>query len=160
MLQLGELTAGHIMTDGVATVSADDLLSEAIQFLDTTRFHVLPVVDSQGKLTGILSIADLLGIFYEIQTDLAALKESDSSSREFLIQLLTAHGDDTHVRDVMTAPVRSIKRDTNSIVAARMLQDHRCHHLPVVDEQDQPIGMVSTIDFVRAFAEHGALLAG
>ena len=57
-------------------------------------------------------------------------------------------------------PVETIAPKTNLVVAAKHLVKKKYHHLPVVDEEGQPIGMLSTFDFVRAIAEHGAAMSG
>ncbi len=53
-------TVSEIMTFPVVTISADKSLIEAIRLL--LRFHIsgLPVVDEEGRLTGILSELDIL----------------------------------------------------------------------------------------------------
>ena len=81
-------------------------------------------------------------------------------TQQILIDLLVEQGDDTYVRDIMTRPVETAMPESNLVVAARKLDDWKYHHLPVVDEEQNPVGMLSSSDFVRAVAEYGRLLAG
>ena len=160
MKQLGELCVGECMTSQTVCIGDTDRLTDAIRLMDTKRLSVLPVMDEPGRLVGILSASDLIEITHEIQSDLTALTHVAEKTREFLIALLVEQGDTTLVRDVMTSPVDTTTEKTNLVVAARKLTDRRYHHLPVVDPSGNPIGILSTSDFVRAVAEFGALLAG
>ena len=54
-----------------------------------------------------------------------------------------------------TEPVTASPADTLSAVA-RMMGDHDVAHLVVIDDKDaEPIGVISTLDIARAFAEAG-----
>ena len=160
MKQLGELLVADYMADQAVVVDDSMRLVEAIQLMKSVGVSVLPVVDGQSKLVGILSTTDLLELTHEIQADLTALSHVSVNTQDFLIQMLIEQGDTTYVRDMMTSPVDSVTPNLNLVVAARKLVDHKYHHLPVVDESEKPIGVLSSSDFVRAVAEHGALLAG
>lgn len=148
------------MAEDVVSIDDTARLTDAIRVLDEHRFGVLPVVDSQNVVIGILSTTDLIEIFHEIQSDLGALHIVNESTRDFLIQMLTDQGDNTLVRDVMTSPVQTIPVGTNLVVAAQMLHGKKYHHLPVVDDDGLAVGMLSASDFVRVIATHGASLAG
>jgi CBS-domain-containing membrane protein len=160
MKQIGELTVADYMTSQAIVVDDTEKLTNAISMMDENRLKVLPVVDNQGEIVGILSTTDLIQITHEIQADISALNYVKKSTQDFLIKLLIEQGDTTFVRDVMTSPVDTIPSSTNMVVAAKMLADRKYHHLPVVDDGGETIGIISTFDFVRAFAEHGAMIAG
>ncbi len=160
MRQLGELIVGDYMTPQAVVVDDSKRLTEAIRLLDNEALSILPVVDGEGQLTGILSQSDLIEITHEIQSDISALNYVTDRTREFLIRLLIDQGDTTLVKDVMTSPVETTTPDTNLVMAAKKLIERHYHHLPVVDANGKPVGVLSTSDFVRAFADYGVLLAG
>jgi CBS domain-containing protein len=54
----------------------------------------------------------------------------------------------TLVRDVMTSPLIMVKADMTVIECAQIMRDKKIHHLPVIDEQDTLIGMISATDFL------------
>jgi CBS domain-containing protein len=60
----------------------------------------------------------------------------------------------------MTQPVATVTPDTNAVVAAKMMLQGKFRHLPVVDDDGKAVGILSTTDFVRAFAQQAPLLAG
>lgn len=61
---------------------------------------------------------------------------------------------DAHARTLMTTTVVSVRPDTSLADAARTLAQNGFSALPVVDDDDAPIGMVSDTDLMRV------LLAG
>lgn len=160
MKQLGEIKVREYMTEQAIVVDNTSLLTSAIRLMDTEQISVLPVVDQQNELIGIISNSDLLEMMHEIQADLGALHHVNEKTREFLIQLLMEQGDNTRVEDVMTSPVATLAPDTNLVVAAQMLNEEGVHHLPVVEHGGKSIGILSASDCVRAIAEKGALMAG
>jgi CBS domain-containing protein len=54
-----DLPVSEIMTADVQTCSADDSVNDLMQVMTTRRFRHLPVV-SEGRLTGIVSIGDVV----------------------------------------------------------------------------------------------------
>ena len=160
MKNLGELKVSDYMARQAICIKAADRLTEAIQIMDDEGLTVLPVLDKQGRLVGILSSSDLIEITHELQSDIESMTHMRETTRRFLVKLLIEQGDKTLVGDVMTSPVETISPQTNLVVAARKIVDRPYHHLPVVDDTGAPIGMLSTKDFVRAVADHGALMAG
>ncbi|HMO14251.1 MAG TPA: CBS domain-containing protein [Pirellulaceae bacterium] len=158
--QLGELVVADYMTAEVITVEDTERLTNAIRKMNVHKLSAVPVVDQQGRIVGILSSSDLIEMVHEIQSDLGSLAHVSANTQELLLQLLVNQGDSTLVRDAMTTPVETALATTNIVVAARRLVDRRYHHLPVVDDANQPVGIISSMDFVRAIADYGALLAG
>lgn len=60
---LARRTVGELMTENVATVTAERTLPEAAREMLRHRVHRLPVVDKKGKLLGIISTMDVLKAF-------------------------------------------------------------------------------------------------
>ena len=54
----------------------------------------------------------------------------------------------TKVRDIMTSPLIMIKADMTVAECARIMKEKKIHHLPVVDEHNVLIGMISATDFL------------
>jgi len=65
------LTVTAAMTADPMTVTVDTPLVEAAKILETYRISSLPVLDHH-RLVGILSVTDLLRVFVEQNTELAA----------------------------------------------------------------------------------------
>lgn len=52
------------------------------------------------------------------------------------------------VRDIMTSPLFTVRTDMSMAECARIMQERRIHHLPVVDEHGRLVGMISATDFL------------
>ena len=52
-------TASDAMSAPVRTVREDSSLKEATELMEAAKIRRVPVVDAQGKLTGIVSVADI-----------------------------------------------------------------------------------------------------
>ena len=160
MKKLGELHVAEVMTPNPLTALDTDRLTNAIRIFESNRFSAIPVVDSTGSCVGIISLADLADISHEIQSDLAALSQVSETTQNFLIRMLIDQGETTLIQDVMTSPTATTTPSTNLVVAARMLHENGYRHLPVVDENNHPIGILSTTDIVGAVSQLGAITAG
>jgi acetoin utilization protein AcuB len=125
------------VNEGLAAIEALDLM------VDLGIRH-LPVLGSRGRVIGILSIDDLRGAFpFDVSTKrpVTALERS---------QLL-----DYRVSDAMTWAPQLAHPDDSLEQAARLLSQHRIGCLPVVDADEQLVGILSETDALRAL---GALL--
>lgn len=58
--------------------------------------------------------------------------------------------DSTSIRDIMTPNPDTVTPDTMSGKAMEMMASKGYRHLPIVDENDKPIGMVSVRDLYEA----------
>jgi CBS domain-containing protein len=127
----------------------------------------LPVVDEHGRPLGILSKTDMV-------RESAAARLRDADPGDATLQRLgliedeaeaglgpRASGVDFYVeefgepkvRDLMTPFVVSVNRKTSIREAASLMTDRDVHHLPVIGDRGELLGIVSTFDFVRAMAE-------
>ena len=56
----------------------------------------------------------------------------------------------TRVRDICTAPLIAVKPTMTLGECARVMHEHRFHHLPVQDNDGNLVGMISATDFLVA----------
>ena len=64
-------TADLLMTSPAVTIHPDGTIAAAARLMNSHHIRRLPVVDADGKLAGILSRRDLLGIFLRPDADIA-----------------------------------------------------------------------------------------
>lgn len=62
---LRSLLAGEVMTRQIATLTPDDTLQMAAGYFRENLFHAIPIVDSHGKLVGIVTTYDLLNYAFK-----------------------------------------------------------------------------------------------
>lgn len=152
MKPLVEFKVSDCMTRQATVIQESAKLTDAIRLMESERLSMLPVVNPNLELVGVLSKTDLVKKTREIQSDISALHTVDFETQEFLIQLLAEEGNTAVVQESMNSPAQTIRANATMVDAARKMLQLEFHHLPVVDDSGKPIGVLSTTDFVKAFA--------
>lgn len=52
------------------------------------------------------------------------------------------------VREIMTSPLITVRTDMTMAECAQIMKDKNIHHLPVADENNNLVGMISATDFL------------
>ncbi len=124
------------MTPNPQTVTADTPVMEAMQRLREGGFRRLPVT-RDGKLIGIVTDRDLKEATPSKATTLSVYELN------YLLSKLL-------VKDVMKAPVITVRGDDPIEHAALLMEEHRVSGLPVLAGNDLA-GIVTITDLMRAF---------
>jgi len=159
-LDLGETqmtkTVADVMTRDLLTVTPETPLPEAIQLLAKNRISGLPVVTTDGQLTGGLSEADLMwqGTGAPLPADIMLLDsviylENPARYNEEVHKALgqTVAEVMGHEKVCTTHPEASLKE------AAQLMHHKKVTRLPVLDQQGTLVGILTQGDIVRALAE-------
>lgn len=138
-----ESTLAEIMTTELKTLSPDTIMTEVDQVFKTWSIHHLPVVDENKKVVGMVSRTD----YYRILHGMTLFKnrQVESYNDQLLRSLL--------VKEVMTDKVVCLHPDSTVQAAADVFKENLFHAIPVVDETDTLLGIVTTYDLL-AFAFH------
>ena len=140
------------MTSVVISVESDDTIHEALSLMAEYRVMVLPVTDSRNRCVGILSTSDLLDPTREVEEELTDAEQVSEHSRQWLLNELTQeHMGRRKVSELMTGAVVAVDREMPILTAAGEMLRHRVHHLPVVDDNQKVLGIVSTMDLLSIF---------
>ncbi len=126
-------TARDVMTpDPDAVAPENSLLEAASRMVEGTIRH-LPVVDSDGRLVGMLSDRDVRSA---IGDPILALRER------------TDEEDGITVAEVMSEEPVRVTLDATIETLVDVLSDERIGAIAVVDEGDRPVGIVSYLDLL------------
>ena len=142
-----------IMSRDVVTINAGDTIHEALRLMGENRVSALPVVDNHDHCVGILSTSDLVDMTRDVDDDLYDLDLVDSTSRRFLLDKLAHSMGHESVQSFMSEAVTTVNVETTIGKATREIIRNRVHHLPVVDNNDCLIGIISTMDILAEFAD-------
>jgi CBS domain-containing protein len=142
-----------VMTTDVVTVTEETPYREIVDILTGRRVSAAPVVDGDRRVVGVVSEADLLH-----KIEYLGEEPRVFAGRRRRQALAKAHGG--VARDLMSAPAVTVQPGTSLTGAAKVMDDERVKRLPVVDERDRLLGIVSRADLLRVFARPDPEIAG
>lgn len=120
-----------LMTTEVIAVSRDTGLREAARLMFRNRVSGLPITQQDGTLIGIITEADFLRLEVERQ----------EGGRD---QVVT-------VGEVMSIGVVTIRPEMEIYEAAKIMAVQEVKRLPVVDDDNRLLGVISRADIVSIF---------
>lgn len=143
-------TVADIMRRDAHTVPPDTPLEEVARLIDDSDIQRVAVVDSEGRLVGLVSDSDLLSVFAEHRGGLweslkARLGLSEAARRQA--------GSPRTAGDIMRTGLITVTEETRIEDAIRLMTEHGIKRLPVVDESGVFRGMVSRDSLLRAGLE-------
>lgn len=142
------------MVSDVVAVDPADTLSEALALMVENKVSALPVTDSRDRCLGVISATDLLGLTKDLGDELNELSHTGGLARDLLVEHLSESDLLTQpVQDLMTEQVVNIGPEDTLAKASSLMVRNRIHRLAVVDESNHVLGVLSTMDILRVFAE-------
>ena len=135
----------ELMTHNVVRVQPDTSFKDVARSLADNDVSALPVVDTEEHIVGIVSEVDLLR---------KAADQPDASGLTLMPhpeawERVKAEG--VSAREIMSAPAMCARPNWTMVEAARLMSVHNVKRLPVVDEADVLVGIVSRSDLLRVF---------
>ena len=122
-----------VMTKDPLTLTPNETIGQADELMNTNKIRQLPVV--QGK--------DLIGIV------------TDRDIRSFLSGSLGVEAREealnTKVREIMTTEPMTVSSDDDLQEAIELMIDEKIGGIPVVDEAEGLVGIVTYVDVLRCF---------
>lgn len=122
------MNVDKLMRRDVTTCRTADTMARAAQLMWDRDIGSLPVVDEAGHVAGMITDRDICMAAYTRGQPLSAIPVTVAMS--------------THVHTCMAG---DSMRD-----AEKMMMTHQVRRLPVIDEQDHVIGIISLNDIARA----------
>lgn len=145
-----------VMVKHVVAVNPQDSASEALRTMLENHVSALPVVDAHERCVGVISATDLLHLAQQLGGELEALHQAEGLSRELLEAQLERTGFSSQiVQEVMTHSAVTVQPDVTLVAAAGEMIRNKVHRLAVTDSKGVLLGILSTMDIMRALAESG-----
>ena len=114
-----------LMREQVVTAQPHYSLDHVREMMNHNNIHVIPIVDSDDELRGIVSSSDFL---------------DDVKGG-------------APVTQVMTEKVYSVPQYDDVHIAARIMRNHHVHHVVVTHEQKE-VGILSAFDLLKLVEDH------
>ncbi len=147
-----EQAVRDIMVKEVIAIQKDASVEELSSLLIENGISGVPVVDNKGTLVGMVTEGDLIikdsdlhfPKYFKLLDSIIYLE----SLNKFKKNLKKYLG--TKVEDLMTSDVKTIKEDKSVSEAANLMIKYNINRLPVMDGQDNMVGIVTRADIVRS----------
>lgn len=128
--RFGALRCADFMAHDVVTIDSDTTCMQALVVLQRHRISALPVTNTAGQLLGIVTLLDLL-----LPPEHTLSTQADRA---------------TKVHQVMTTEVITARPDDPIVQLVSPFSDGGLHHMPVLDDSERVIGMVTQADLIAA----------
>ncbi len=143
-LDLLSITAKEVMSTDLITVRPDTILKEVNLIFEKENIHHIPVVSEDNSFKGIISKSDIL-LLMDWGTKLnlpASLRKNN-----FLLGSNLA-------KDVMEKNVFRVNPNDRIRKCVQIFRENYFRALPVVDENDYLVGIITTYDLmILAYSE-------
>jgi acetoin utilization protein AcuB len=131
------MIAAEIMTKDPTTIPVTASVADAVELLESLGVRHLPVVDDRGVLVGMLSDRDLGPL-------LRTLVEGAEVER------MAVPPAQQSVRDLISADPLAVDVDSDVSETIDVLVGERVGAVPVVDDADHVVGIISYVDVLNA----------
>ncbi|MFC9929997.1 CBS domain-containing protein [Streptomyces sp. NPDC127190] len=138
-------TVEELMSRNVVRARPDTPFKELVRLLEENGVTAVPVVDELGRPMGVVSEADLLR---------KSADQTDPSGRTPIPHLEAwerAKAEGARAEELMSAPAVCARPEWTVVEAARLMETQNVKRLPVVDEADRLLGIISRGDLLRVF---------
>ena len=128
------------MVSSPITLRPEQSVSEAVDIMSENELHRLPVVDGEGKLVGLVTETVITSNTPNSASSLSVFELN------YLLNKLT-------ISDIMIKDVITINKEALLEEAATLMRQNDIGCLPVVDEENNLIGIITHNDIFTAFIE-------
>ncbi|GAH33782.1 unnamed protein product, partial [marine sediment metagenome] len=143
-------TVEDVMTKQVVWLEERDNLAKAMDVMQEGKFRHVPIVDKQGRLTGIISDRDILRYL-----PMRSRQDQIQGTRDevFRSNLFDVAPEDASlglpVKNIMSREIVHVLPTCGFYDAVNMLHEMKISCLPVVDDEKKLRGIVTATDVMR-----------
>lgn len=159
------LTARDIMRTQLITVSTTTPLADVVRLLGEYRVGGLPVTNEAGRIVGVVSMRDLIERYAQDPDQHPRRRESFYGAPDASLDTLDddeaiepvefeAEADET-AGDLMNSEVWSVPASADLQQIATVMVERHIHRVLVL-EKERHVGLITTLDVLRALARDPA----
>lgn len=158
-MDIEKLAVESVMSRDVPTVKPSTTLIQLTKLMRKTNQHMLPVVDEENNLLGIVNYRGILNIFRPFSKSVSEIVErmpfvEKVDDEDLNLALSPEMGTLILVDDIINTNYISVKETDTVHEARRLMRLHNVEMLPVVSEK-KLVGVLSLLDIlVYIFKEH------
>ncbi len=141
--RLEEIDAREIMNSPPITIHEDETIAKARALMRDHGISRLPVVNDENKLRGIVTTTDIIR---EVIKPITRLGKTDRKGEK-----VPAFGHP--VKSIMSSPCIRSEPDETVVDLCEKIVEHRIRGMPIVNQLEEPIGVVTRRDILRKIPE-------
>ncbi|WP_406502634.1 CBS domain-containing protein [Streptomyces sp. NBC_01602] len=138
------IKVGDLMTDEVVSVVPATSFKEVAKLLAQYNISGLPVLDDEDQVVGVVSESDLVN--RQAARHLVTSDSPDAGTGNAV-----SSGAEFMAAEVMSTPAVTVHADETAPDAARLMMRSGVERLPVVDDEDRLVGIVTRRDLLSLF---------
>jgi Mg/Co/Ni transporter MgtE len=141
-----------VMSKEVISVRRSMKLRELLGiFKDFHIFPLVPVVEDDNRLIGVVSFRNILDVFQSSHPDVLKLVPflDEEEQNIFRMDISEDIGDLVVVQDIMDLEYIYIREDTSLEEVYKLMDVHLKEELPVVDRSGRLVGRVGIFDIIK-----------
>jgi CBS domain-containing protein len=127
-----EIYVFEVMTENATTCSSETTLKDVVKILSSNRLSSLIITENNEPI-GIITERDMVSILADMLNDVV--------------------WDDLSIDHFMTSPTYTIRSEIALHEAVELSKDKNIRHLPVVNENNKLIGLLSQTDMVNGLSK-------
>lgn len=143
------ISVSELMTSDVIFVESNDCVDKVAEIFKKNSIHHIPVIGKNGEVEGIVSSTD----FNRIQHGMTLFKIKDA--QEFNKALYRS----LLVKEIMTTKVVKLKVNDTAEIAIGIFKENLFHAMPVVDNENKLLGILTTFDLLNYAFNEPSLIA-
>jgi CBS domain-containing protein len=122
-------------------ISEDATFRDAVELMVRKQTNSLLVINEEGVLTGEVKVSDLLDAIVPLEIEADDVLTNLGTEDGFAKAVKDTEA--MEVRDFMSIDIQPIYVDDSLISIAGTAIAHQTAHIPIVDHDDHPIGIIS-----------------
>ncbi|MGC8977273.1 MAG: HPP family protein [Candidatus Ratteibacteria bacterium] len=141
------------MDVNIPIVNKKTPINEILKIFSTTHYNIIPVVDEENILVGIVSIEDILENLILSKKDVELLEKFPFFVDAFseIVMTIECVGSLLVAEDIMNKDVIKVDENTSVMKALVLMRKYKINRLVVVNEKNQPVGFITSNRIIRAF---------
>ena len=147
------MKVNEFMTKNVISCHQDQTVEEAAKIMAEKGFSVMPVVDNEKNLVGILTESDFVGKNANIPHALASIKELFGQIFYFNdVEPIYKKAKKRKLSEVMTKKPMTLNPDSSLSTVVDLMNSKGLKRIPIVNE-NKIVGIVTRKDLLKAFID-------
>lgn len=140
------------LTKEAVLINEDSSFREAVALMVSKKTNSLLVINEEGLLTGEVGVSDLLNAIVPEYSEPENILENLSTETGFANAVKGAT--DKAVSDFMTVDIQPVHVDDSLLTIASTALAHQTEHIPIVDHENHPIGVISRRGLKHILAQY------